>query len=76
MADRLVRASDPILSLEVWLGPMEGTRHVEAASASGETIVRVGRRRADEKRGLENQFVLSEGEGISSFHAELKCVDG
>ncbi len=76
MAERLVRASDPVLSLEIWLGPMEGLRHIEAVPASGEAVVRIGRRRADEKRGLENQFVLSEGEGISSFHAELRYASG
>ncbi len=76
MAENVARVSDSVLSLEVWLGPMEGLRHLETASASGDTIVRVGRRRADEKRGLENQFVLSEGEGISSFHAELRCSTG
>ncbi|MGH9369729.1 MAG: FHA domain-containing protein [Thermoanaerobaculia bacterium] len=76
MADRLVRASDPVLILEIWLGPMEGLRHIQPAPSSGDVVVRVGRRRADERRGLENQFVLSEGEGISSFHAELRCSDG
>lgn len=55
---------------------MEGMRHLEPAPSSADTIVRIGRRRADEKRGLENQFVLSEGDGISSFHAELRCSGG
>jgi pSer/pThr/pTyr-binding forkhead associated (FHA) protein len=76
MAERLVRASDPVLSLEIWLGPMEGLRHIEAVPAAGEAVVRIGRRRADEKRGLENQFVLSAGEGVSSFHAELRYAAG
>lgn len=76
MAERSARASDPALTLEVWLGPMEGTRHTGPVPSSGDAIVRVGRRRADEKRGLENQFVLSEGEGISSFHAELRGSGG
>lgn len=76
MAEGPARATDSVLSLEVWLGPMEGMRHLESASSARETLVRMGRRRADEKRGLENQFVLSEGEGISSFHAELRCAGG
>jgi len=76
MADRPARASDPVLSLEVWLGPLEGMRHIEPAPASADTIVRMGRRRADEKRGLENQFVLAESEGVSSFHAELRSSGG
>jgi hypothetical protein len=76
MPENLSRASDSVLCLEVWLGPMEGARHLEPVPAARDTIVRVGRRRSDEKRGLENQFVLSEGEGISSFHAELRCSGG
>jgi hypothetical protein len=55
---------------------MEGMRHIEPVPSSGDALVRVGRRRADEKRGLENQFVLAEGEGISSFHAEMRCSGG
>jgi hypothetical protein len=73
MPENLSRASDSVLCLEVWLGPMEGARHLEPVPAARETVVHIGRRRADEKRGLENQFVLSEGEGISSFHAEIRC---
>ncbi|HTO88036.1 MAG TPA: FHA domain-containing protein [Thermoanaerobaculia bacterium] len=76
MPERLARSSDPALCLEVWLGPIEGMRHVEPVPASKDAVVRIGRRRADEKRGLENQFVLAEGEGVSSFHAELRCSGG
>jgi hypothetical protein len=76
MPESLSRASDSVLGLEVWLGPMEGARHLETVPAGRDTVVRVGRRRSDEKRGLENQFVLSEGDGISSFHAEIRCSGG
>ena len=71
MALRTGRASSPYLCLDVWLGPMEGARFC-AAAADGQ-IFRVGRRRADEKRGTKNDFVLAEGEGISGFHAEVRC---
>ena len=58
------------VGLEVWLGPMEGESFSVAAS-SGSTRVRVGRRRADEKRGMKNDLVLAEGDGVSGFHAEV-----
>jgi hypothetical protein len=74
MALRTGRASAPYLCLDVWLGPMEGARFC-AAAADGQ-IFRVGRRRADEKRGTKNDFVLAEGEGISGFHAEVRCDRG
>lgn len=74
MALRAGRASAPYLCLDVWLGPMEGSRFC-AAAADGQ-IFRVGRRRLDEKRGTKNDFVLAEGEGISGFHAEVRCERG
>lgn len=54
---------------------MEGLRHTTEVSGSS-AVVRVGRRRVDEKKGLRNDFVLAEGEGISGFHAEIRSEDG
>jgi FHA domain len=75
MAVRSSRSGSRYLALEVWLGPMEGQRHT--ADCSGPSVVvRIGRRRADEKKSLRNDFVLAEGEGISGFHAEVRCEGG
>ena len=60
----------PSLCLEVWIGPMEGLRFCRPASDS--QGIGVGRRRIDEKRGLKNDLVLAEGDGISGFHAEVR----
>jgi hypothetical protein len=61
--------------VEVWLGPMEGENFSASASSGGATI-RVGRRRSDEKRGLKNDLVLAEGDGVSGFHAEVRLSGG
>ncbi len=42
----------------------------------GSALIRVGRRRADEKRGLKNDLVLAEGDGVSGFHAEVRLSGG
>ena len=54
---------------------MEGQRHTAECSGPS-VVVRIGRRRADEKKGLRNDLVLAEGEGISGFHAEVRCEGG
>ena len=63
------------LSAEVWLGPMEGESFTVEPAAEG-AVIRIGRRRADEKRGMKNDLVLAEGDGVSGFHAELKLSGG
>lgn len=63
------------LSLEVWLGPMEGCRFVADASRSPR-VVRVGRLPADRKTGQANHLVLAHGGGISSTHAQLRSEGG
>jgi hypothetical protein len=69
------RGTAKALALEVWLGPMEG-ESFSAAAEGGSALIRVGRRRADEKRGLKNDLVLAEGDGVSGFHAELRLSGG
>lgn len=69
------RAAAKALALEVWLGPMEG-ESFSAATDGGSVLIRVGRRRADEKRGLKNDLVLAEGDGVSGFHAEVRLSGG
>src|SRR5262245_57375729 len=59
------------LSLEVWLGPMEGIRCAKAIGADP-IVLRLGRRYADEARGVKNDLVLGDGERISGFHAEVR----
>ena len=63
------------LSLEIWLGPMEGLRCARALGA-GEVVLRMGRRYADEARGIKNDLVLGDGERISGFHAEVRHAGG
>lgn len=63
------------LSLEVWLGPMEGLRF-SAELGSAPRIVRVGRLPKDRKTGLTNDFVLTQGVGVSSTHAEMRVDRG
>jgi hypothetical protein len=64
-----------VLSLEVWLGPMEGLRYVVGASVSPR-LVRVGRLPANRKTGAPNHLVLSHGGGVSSTHAEVRLEGG
>jgi hypothetical protein len=65
----------PSLALEVWLGPMEGIRHV-APTAGGAFRVRIGRVSVDKKTNTKNEFVLSHGQGVSSTHAEVRFERG
>ena len=44
--------------------------------AGGSALVRAGRKRVDEKRGLQNDLVLAEGDGVSGFHAEVRFSGG
>lgn len=63
------------LTLEVWLGPMEGIR----CSRNLDTdpcVVRMGRRPGDEKSGVKNDLVLGDSERISGRHAELRASGG
>ena len=69
------RAGGRALSAEVWLGPMEGESFSVEPAAEG-AVIRIGRRRADEKRGAKNDLVLAEGDGVSGFHAEVKLSGG
>ncbi len=72
MALRTGRSSERSLCLEVWLGPMDGARYCAAPGETG--VVRIGRRRLDEKRGVKNDLVLGQGDGISGFHAEVRVA--
>jgi hypothetical protein len=74
MALRTGRPSERALCLDVWLGPMDGVRYCGAPGATG--VVRIGRRRQDEKRGIKNDLVLPQGDGISGFHAEVRVAQG
>jgi hypothetical protein len=74
MAESPTRSSGS-LSLEVWLGPMEGVRCAKAIGADP-IVLRMGRRYADEARGTKNDLVLGDGERISGFHAEVRCSGG
>jgi hypothetical protein len=75
LKQRPSRPAATALGLEVWLGPMEG-ESFSVGAPSGTAVVRVGRRRADEKRGLKNDLVLAEGDGVSGFHAEVRLSGG
>ena len=63
------------LAVEVWLGPMEGLRHVTPAGNAPVTI-HMGRVSLDKKTNTRNEFVLSYGHGVSSTHAELRLERG
>ncbi len=68
--------SRPVLvAVEVWLGPMEGLRHVTQASEASATI-HIGRVSLDKKTSTHNEFVLSYGYGVSSAHAEVRFERG
>lgn len=74
MALRTGGSSERALCLEVWLGPMEGMRHC-APVGDGE-VVRIGRRRQEDKRGVKNDLILAQGDGISGIHAEIRANQG
>ena len=63
------------VAVEVWLGPMEGLRHVSPAGNAPATI-HIGRVSVDKKTNTRNEFVLSYGHGVSSTHAELRSERG
>jgi FHA domain-containing protein len=68
--------SPPVfVAVEVWLGPMEGLRHVTPAGNAPATI-HIGRVSLDKKTNTRNEFVLSYGHGVSSTHAELRFERG
>ncbi len=64
-----------LVAVEVWLGPMEGLRHVTQAGAAPATI-HIGRVSLDKKTSTHNEFVLSYGYGVSSAHAEVRVERG
>ena len=63
------------VAVEVWLGPMEGLRHVTPAD-DGSAKVHIGRVSVDKKTNTRNEFVLSYGYGVSSAHAEVRFERG
>jgi hypothetical protein len=67
--------SPVFVAVEVWLGPMEGLRHVTPAG-DGSAKVHIGRVSVDKKTNTRNEFVLSYGYGVSSAHAEVRFERG
>ena len=67
--------SPVFVAVEVWLGPMEGLRHVTPAD-DGSAKVHIGRVSVDKKTNTRNEFVLSYGYGVSSAHAEVRFERG
>jgi hypothetical protein len=63
------------VAVEVWLGPMEGLRHV-AQTGNAPATIHIGRVSVDKKTNTRNEFVLSYGHGVSSTHAELRFERG
>lgn len=63
------------VAVEVWLGPMEGLRHVTPATDAPATV-HIGRVSVDKKTSTRNEFVLSYGYGVSSAHAEVRFERG
>jgi hypothetical protein len=63
------------VAVEVWLGPMEGLRHVTPATDAPATV-HIGRVSLDKKTSTRNEFVLSYGYGVSSAHAEVRFERG
>lgn len=63
------------VAVEVWLGPMEGLRHVTPAGDTPATV-HIGRVSVDKKTNTRNEFVLSYGYGVSSAHAEVRFERG
>jgi hypothetical protein len=68
--------SNPVfVAVEVWLGPMEGLRHVTTVG-DGTATIHIGRVSVDKKTNTKNEFVLSYGYGVSSAHAEVRFERG
>lgn len=63
------------LSLEVWLGPMEGVRAVADVRGTSQ-ILRIGRLPFDKKTELRNHVVLTACVGVSGTHAEAAYAQG
>ena len=63
------------VAVEVWLGPMEGLRHVVPVGDAKATV-HIGRVSLDKKTSTRNEFVLSYGYGVSSAHAEVRYERG
>ena len=63
------------LTLEVWLGPMEGLRYAAEARQPMQ-LVRVGRLPFDRQTKDRNHLVLSVSAGVSGSHAEVRFAQG
>ncbi|MFN7987834.1 MAG: FHA domain-containing protein [Thermoanaerobaculia bacterium] len=63
------------LTLEVWLGPMEGLRYAAEARQAMQ-LVRVGRLPFDRQSKERNHLVLSVSAGVSGSHAEVRFAQG
>lgn len=74
---RGVRVSVPprSLTLEVWLGPMEGLRYAAEARQAMQ-LVRIGRLPFDRQTKERNHLVLSVSAGVSGSHAEVRFAQG
>lgn len=63
------------LTLEVWLGPMEGLRYAAEARQAMQ-LVRIGRLPFDRQTKERNHLVLSVSAGVSGSHAEVRYAQG
>lgn len=63
------------LTLEVWLGPMEGLRYAAEARQPMQ-LVRIGRLPFDRQSKERNHLVLSVSAGVSGSHAEVRFAQG
>ena len=63
------------LTLEVWLGPMEGLRYAAEARQAMQ-LVRIGRLPFDRQTKERNHLVLSVAAGVSGSHAEVRHAQG
>ena len=63
------------LTLEVWLGPMEGLRYAAEARQAMQ-LVRIGRLPFDRQSKDRNHLVLSVSAGVSGSHAEVRFAQG
>jgi len=63
------------LTLEVWLGPMEGLRYAAEARQAMQ-LVRIGRLPFDRQTKERNHLVLSVSAGVSGSHAEVRFAQG
>ncbi len=63
------------LTLEVWLGPMEGLRYAAEARQAAQ-LVRIGRLPFDRQTKDRNHLVLSVSAGVSGSHAEVRFAQG